>query len=144
MKELVIKISDSHQTGNSTSSHIRFIDSRTLMRTKSPIEFLLLNYTQKSMKPDDSELVLLSIEEKSKYEDAITYIYAGSDPSAVYKPITVYKERNASVYLVAGRYVGVTETHLKYNPLTEEERKIVVEKLGSGKIVKFLSATTQP
>ncbi|MGA3406107.1 MAG: hypothetical protein ABSD49_10295 [Candidatus Bathyarchaeia archaeon] len=96
------------------------------------------------MKRDDSDLVLLSIEEKSEYEDAITYIYAGSDPSAVYKPITVYKERNASVYFVAGRYVGVTETHLKYKPLTEDERKIVVEKLGSGKIVKFLSGTTQP
>jgi hypothetical protein len=91
------------------------------------------------MKHDDSNLFFLSIEAKSKYEDAITYIYAGSDPSAVYKPITVYKERNATVYLVAGRYVGVTDTHLKYKPLTEDERKIVVEKLGSGKIVKFLS-----
>jgi len=95
------------------------------------------------MKHDDSVILLLSIAEKNKYEDAFTYIYAGSDPSAIYKPITVYKERNASAYLVAGRYVGVTDTHLKYKPLTEDERKIVVEKLGSGKIVKFLSNITQ-
>ena len=87
-------------------------------------------------------LLLLSIAEKSKYEDAITYIYAGSDQAAVYKPITVYKERNANAYLVAGRYVGFTETHLKYKPLTEDERRIVVEKLGSAKIVRFLSNTT--
>ena len=91
------------------------------------------------MKRDDSEILLLSIEEKSKYEDAITYIYAGTDPGAVYKPITVYKERNASSYLVAGRYIGVTDTHLKYRPLTEDERKTVAEKLGAGKIIKFLS-----
>lgn len=30
-------------------------------------------------------------------------------------------------------------THLKYKPLSEEERKLVLEKLGSSKIVKFLS-----
>ncbi len=82
---------------------------------------------------------MLKIEDKLKYEDAVTYIYAGSDPSAIHKPITVFKERNASAYLVAGRYVGFTETHLKYKPLTEEERRLVVEKLGSGKIVRFLS-----
>jgi len=95
------------------------------------------------MKRDDSSALLLRIEEKSKYEDTITYIYAGSDSSAAYKPITVYKERNASAYLAAGRYVGATDTHLKYKPLTEDERKIVVEKLGPGKIVKFLSSTTE-
>jgi hypothetical protein len=92
------------------------------------------------MKPDDSQLLLLKIEDKKKYEDSVTYIYAGTDPSAVHKPITVYKERNASAYLVAGRYVGVSETHLKYKPLSEEERRLVVEKLGTGKIVRFLSA----
>lgn len=92
-----------------------------------------------SMKPDDSQLVLLKIDDKKNYEDSITYIYAGTDPSAVHKPITVYKEKNASAYLVAGRYVGVNETHLKYKSLSEEERKIVVEKLGTGKIVKFLT-----
>lgn len=91
------------------------------------------------MKPDDANLVLLNIEDKRKYEDSYLYIYAGSDTSAVYKPITVYKEKNASAYVVAGRYVGVNETCLKYKPLSEEERKIVVEKLGSGKIVKFLT-----
>jgi len=91
------------------------------------------------MKRDDSDAVLLSMKDKSKFEDAITYIYAGTGPDAVYKPITVYKERNASSYLVAGRYLGVTDTHLKYRPLTEDERKTVVEKLGPGKIVKFLS-----
>jgi len=106
----------------------------------TPIEFLLFIGIHSSMKRDDSSVLLLSIEEKSKYEDAITYIYAGADPGAVYKPITVYKERNASSYLVAGRYVGVTDTHLKYRPLTEDERKTVVEKLGPGKIVKFLSS----
>jgi hypothetical protein len=105
----------------------------------NPIEFLLFTCIQQYMKHDESNLLLLSFEEKSKFDDAITYIYAGNDPSAVYKPITVYKERNASVYLVAGRYVGVTDTHLKYKPLTDDERKLVVEKLGSGKIVKFLS-----
>ena len=92
------------------------------------------------MKLDDSQLLLLKIEDKKKYEDSVTYIYAGTDPSAVHKPITVYKERNASAYLVAGRYVGVSETHLKYKPLSEEERRLVVEKLGTGKIVRFLSA----
>jgi hypothetical protein len=90
------------------------------------------------MKPDDSQL-LLKIEDKRKYEDTVTYIYAGSDPAAVHKPITVYKEKNASAYLVAGRYFGVSETHLKYKPLTEEERRLVVERLGTGKDVKFLS-----
>jgi hypothetical protein len=92
-----------------------------------------------SMKSDESQLLLFKIEDKQKYEDNVTYIYAGSDAAAVHKPITVYKEKNASSYLVAGRYVGFSETHLKYKPLIEEERKVVVEKLGSGKIVKFLS-----
>ena len=92
------------------------------------------------MKPDESQLVLLRIEDKKNYEDAITYLYAGTDPAAVHKPITIYKEKNANAYLVAGRYVGVTETHLKYKPLNEGEQKIVVEKLGSGKIVKFLAS----
>ena len=91
------------------------------------------------MKPDDSQLALLKIEEKKRFEDLITYIYAGTGPDAVHKPITVYKERNASAYLVAGRYVGVNETHLKYAPLSDEERRLVVEKLGTGKIVKFLT-----
>jgi hypothetical protein len=91
------------------------------------------------MKPDDPQLLLLKIEDKKKCEDTVTYIYAGSDPAAVHKPITVYKEKNASAYVVAGRYVGVSDTHLKYQTLSEEERRLVVEKLGSGKIVKFLS-----
>ena len=95
------------------------------------------------MKQDDARILLLSIEDKGKYEDAITYIYAGTDPSAVYRPITVYKEKNASSYLVAGRYVGVTDTHLKYHPLSEQEHKAVVEKLGAGKIVKFLSSNIE-
>ena len=85
------------------------------------------------------EPLLLKIEDKRKYDDTVTYIYAGSDSAAVHKPITVYKEKDANAYLVAGRYAGVTETHLKYKPLTEEERKVVVEKLGSGIIVKFLT-----
>ena len=90
------------------------------------------------MKPDDAKLVLLKIEDKQKFDDAITYIYAGSDSSAVYKPITIYKEKDANAYVVAGRYAGVTETHLKYKPLNDEERKTVSEKLGSGKLIKFL------
>jgi len=90
------------------------------------------------MKAEDSNIVLLKIEDKQKFDDAITYVYAGSDQYAVYKPITVYKEKNANAYLVAGRYAGVTETHLKYKPLSEEERKTVSEKLGSGKLIKFL------
>ena len=96
------------------------------------------------MKPVDTNVALLSIAEKARYEDAITYIYAGTDPAAVHKPITVYKERNSNLYLVAGRYTGVTETHLKYKPLNAEEQKIVAEKLGSGKIIRFLSANTSP
>jgi hypothetical protein len=91
------------------------------------------------MQPDDAQLLFLRIEDKQKYEDLVTYIYAVSDPAAVHRPITVYKEKNASAYLVAGRYAGFTGTHLKYKPLNEEEQKLVVEKLGSGKIVKFLS-----
>ncbi len=94
------------------------------------------------MKVDESQLVLLKVEDKAKYEDAISYMYAGTDAAAVHKPITIYKEKNASAYVVAGRYFGANETHLKYKPLTEEERKIVVEKLGSGKIIKFLSNET--
>ena len=91
------------------------------------------------MKPDETNVVLLKIEEKARYEDAITYLYAGTDPAAVHKPITIYKEKNANAYLVAGRYTGVTETHLKYKPLNQEEQKIVTEKLGAGKIIRFLS-----
>jgi len=91
------------------------------------------------MKSDASELLMLKIEDKKKFEDNVMYIYAGTDVAAVYKPITVYKERNASAYLVAGRYVGFDETHLKYKSLNDEERRLVVEKLGTGKIVKFLS-----
>ena len=91
------------------------------------------------MKPDDSNMILLKIEGRRKFENSITYLYAGSDPSAVHKPITVFKETNANAYVVAGRYAGVDETHLKYRSLTEEERKIVAEKLGSGKVVKFLT-----
>jgi len=96
------------------------------------------------MKVDESQLVQLKIEDKKKYEDAITYMYAGTDPGAVHKPITIYKEKNANAYLVAGRYTGATETHLKYKPLNEEDRKVVVEKLGSGKVIKFLSNETTP
>lgn len=83
--------------------------------------------------------MLLRVEDKSKYEDAITYMYAGNDPDAVHRPITIYKEKNANAYLVAGRYSGATESHLKYKPLNEEERRIVAEKLGSGKVIKFLT-----
>ena len=54
----------------------------------------------------------------------------------------MYKEKNANAYLVAGRYVSVTDTHLKYKPLTEEERRLVAEKLGPGKVVRFLSNTS--
>ena len=92
------------------------------------------------MKRDDANVALLKIEDKAKYEDAITYIYAGSDPAAVHKPITIYKEKNSNVYLVAGRYTGVTETHLKYKPLNAEEQNIVTEKLGAGKIIRFLTS----
>lgn len=94
------------------------------------------------MKVDESQLVSLKIEDKSKYEDAITYLYAGTDPAAVHKPITIYKEKNANAYLVAGRYASSTETHLKYKPLNEEEQKIVTQKLGSGKVIRFLSKET--
>jgi|GEM_PF-814199 hypothetical protein len=94
------------------------------------------------MKVDESQLASLKIEDKSKYEDAITYMYAGTDPAAVHKPITIYKEKNANAYLVAGRYASATETELKYKPLNEEEQKIVVGKLGSGKVIKFLSKET--
>ena len=94
------------------------------------------------MKPDDANVVLLKIEDKARFEDAITYIYAGTDPAAVHKPITVYKEKSSNSYLVAGRYTGVTETHLKYKPLNVEEQKIVTEKLGAGKIVRFLATDT--
>jgi hypothetical protein len=90
------------------------------------------------MKVDDSKLALLKIEDKQRYEDSVTYMYAGSDPSAAHKPITVYKEKNANAYLVAGRYAGFDGMHLKYKPLTDEERKIAVEKLGTSKLVKFL------
>lgn len=96
------------------------------------------------MKVDESQLVQLKIDDKKKYEDAITYMYAGTDPAAVHKPITIYKEKNANAYLIAGRYAGATETHLKYKPLNEEDRKVVVEKLGSGKVIKFLSNETTP
>jgi hypothetical protein len=96
------------------------------------------------MKPEDATVALLKIEEKGKYEDAITYIYAGTDPAAVHKPITIYKEKNSNAYLVAGRYTGVTDTHLKYKPLNVEEQKIVTEKLGAGKIIRFLSADSTP
>jgi len=91
------------------------------------------------MKAEDSQLLLLKIEDKKQYEDTVTYMYAGSDAAALHKPITVYKEKNAGAYVVAGRYVGATDTHLKYQPLSEEERRLVVEKLGTGKIVRFLS-----
>ncbi len=96
------------------------------------------------MKADESQLVLLKVEDKAKYEDAISYMYAGTDAAAVHKPITIYKEKNANAYLVAGRYTGATETHLKYKPLNEEEQRIVVGKLGSGKVIRFLSSETPP
>ena len=104
-----------------------------------PVGFLLLYDIQSGMKPDDSNLILLKIEDRKKYENTITYLYAGSDPSAVHKPITVYKETNANAYIVAGRYVGVDNIHLKYRSLSDEERKVVAEKLGSGKVIKFLT-----
>jgi len=91
------------------------------------------------MKLDDARVALLKIEDKAKYEDAITYIYAGTDQAAVHKPITIYKEKNSNSYLVAGRYTGVTEAYLKYRSLTAEEQRIVTEKLGGGKIIRFLS-----
>ena len=67
------------------------------------IGFLLLNHTESNLKFDDPNLILLMIEDKEKFEDAVTYIYAGSDPSAVSKSMTVYKEKDASAYVVAGR-----------------------------------------
>jgi len=91
------------------------------------------------MQPNDAKVALLRIEDKAKYEDAITYIYAGTDPAAVHKPITIYKEKGSNSYLVAGRYSGVTGTHLKYKTLDTDEQKIVTEKLGAGKIVRFLT-----
>ena len=91
------------------------------------------------MKTGDSQLLLLKIEDRKKFEEMITYVYAGSDAAAVHKPISVYKERNANAYLVAGRYVGVSDTDLKYKQLSEEERKLVVEKLGTSTSIKFLS-----
>jgi hypothetical protein len=94
------------------------------------------------MKPEDANLALLKIEEKARYEDAITYMYAGTDPAAVHKPITIYKEKNSNSYFVAGRYAGANETHLKYKPLNREEEKIVTEKLGAGKIIRFLPIDT--
>ena len=103
---------------------------------------LLMVITNNSMKPDDTNVALLKIEEKAKFEDAITYIYAGTDPAAVHKPITVYKEKNSNSYLVAGRYTGFTETHLKYKILNAEERRIVAEKLGAGKVIRFLPVDT--
>ena len=104
------------------------------------VTVLLLRSTVGAMKAEDAHIALLKIEDKAKYEDAITYIYAGTDPAAVHKPITIYREKNSSGYLVAGRYVGVTETHLKYKPLDAEEQRVVVEKLGAGKIIRFLGA----
>ena len=92
------------------------------------------------MKAGDSQLLLLKIEDRKKYEETITYVYAGNDASAVHKPISVYKEKNTNAYLVAGRYAGVSETDLKYKQLSEEERKLVAEKLGTGTSVKFLSS----
>lgn len=96
------------------------------------------------MKPEDGDVALLSVADKAKYEDAITYIYAGNDPAAAHKPITIYKEKNSNIYLVAGRYTGVTETHLKYKPLNAEEQKTVAEKLGTGKIIRFLTTENVP
>ena len=46
--------------------------------------------------------------------------------------------------MVAGRYAGVTDTHLKYKPLNAEEQRIVTERLGTGKIVRFLPAENVP
>jgi hypothetical protein len=108
-----------------------------------PANVLRLPDSESPMKTGESGLLLLKIEDKKKYEDNVTYIYAGTDAAAVHKPITVYKEKNASAYLVAGRYASVSDTHLKYTPLSEEERRLVVEKLGSGKIVKFLSKESE-
>ena len=96
------------------------------------------------MKRDEGPVALLKVEDKAKYEDAITYLYAGTDPAAVHKPITIYKEKGSSAYLVAGRYAGVTDTHLKYKPLNAEEQRIVTERLGTGKIVRFLPAENVP
>lgn len=93
-----------------------------------------------TMKPEDTNVVMFKITDKAKYDDAIQYLYAGTDPAAVHKPITIYKEKGASAYLVAGRYSGVTETHLKYKSLNAEEQKIVTEKLGAGKIIRFLTS----
>jgi hypothetical protein len=101
--------------------------------------FLPLVRTDSPMTSDESRFHLLRIEDKSTYEDSITYIYVGNERDAVYRPITVYKEKNANAYLVAGRYAGVTDTHLKYKPITKEERRLVTEKLGPGKVVRFLS-----
>lgn len=111
---------------------------------KAPVTVLPTVASCDPMKPEDASVALLKIEEKGKYEDAITYIYAGTDPAAVHKPITIYKEKNSNAYLVAGRYTGVTDTHLKYKPLNAEEQKIVTEKLGAGKIIRFLSADNTP
>jgi len=91
------------------------------------------------MKPDDRGFVHLKLEEKEQFEDGVTYVYAGTDSAAVHKPITVYKRKNSNEYLVAGRYAGFTDTGLMYKPLNSEEQKLVVERLGAGKIVKFLT-----
>jgi hypothetical protein len=91
------------------------------------------------MNTDDSQPLLLKIADRKKFEDMITYVYAGGDSGSVHKPISVYTEKNTNGCLVAGRYVGVSETHLKYRPLNEEEQELVLEELGPAKIVRFLS-----
>lgn len=63
------------------------------------------------MKSEDSDLLLLKIEDKSKYDDSITYVYAGNDPVAVYKPITVYKEKTQThTSLLAATWVSMIPT----------------------------------
>ena len=65
-----------------------------------------------------------------KYDFTPLYFYTEKDSL---NRITVLKEQAKEVYLVAGRYAGVSDDARLYSPLSEEERKEVEKLLRMGR-----------
>src|SRR2546428_13845553 len=67
----------------------------------------------------------LSKKDVQKFDPSPLYLYTAKD---ALNPVTVLKEANKDVYLIAGRYSGHDKDNRLYTPLNEEASK-EIEKL---------------
>ncbi len=72
-----------------------------------------------------SEKKQLSKKDVQKFDSNPLYLYTAKD---ALNRVTVLKEANKDVYLIAGRYSGYNNDHRLYTPLNKEESE-EIEKL---------------